>query len=1328
MNRTKLFIFLLVCSLFNAFAQQKVAKNTINNGFLANQLPEVTSNIQNSTLNDSVFLKLQLKNAHYDFRKNNLPYYIVSKNTNYKQNANPTLIIKKTLLVGEPNLTVIKKYLQTFLTSNFELVAENSLSNNENLNHYKLIPFRLNSQNQIEELIDYEINWTITNSNNRTLSSASSFSNNSVLASGTWYKIGLTKTGVYKIDKDFLKSMGIDVSTLNPKNIRIYGNGGKMTPERNGDFRYDDLQENAIQVVGETDGVFDNGDYILFYATGSTNWNKTNSSQGVKFKHEKNLYTDSSFYFMTTDLGLGERITTSNSLPNTPNVTTNSYDFYAFHEEDNLNFIKSGRELFGEYFDVNPTYIFSWADGDFVTNDTISCAVRLAGRSLGNVNFLTSGNGINLSTVTNGFNINDYLGKYTDIQFSSTKVLNTNPNGINISITKQTNDAVGWLDYLIVNARRNIVINTKQFQFRDTRISGLGNICNYSISNPQNASVFIWNVSDPIHPYNQSFVTSGSTLSFTANADSLNEYAIAMSSDYYKPQFVGKVANQNLHAIQQADYVIIAHPLFMQHAQRLANLHQQQEGFTYAIASTDLIYNEFGSGKPEASAIRDFVRMLYSRNIASGKQVRYLALLGDGSYYNRNRSLSNNTNLIPTYQSFESNQLLYSTSSDDFYGLMDPNEGYDALAEQGVGGVMDIGVGRLIGHSTTEMNAIINKIENYYKKETNFSISDANPSNCNQTSESVLGDWRNWLVFAADDEDNSLHTSDADELAEIVRATNQNYNIDKIYLDSYQQYSTPGGQRYPGATEDFNRRINKGALIFNYTGHGGEVGLTSERFVDIDGVNSWNNFNHLTLFVTATCEFSRFDDPNRTSAGELCLLNPQGGAIALFTTCRLAFSNTNKILNSVLFNNMFKKLPNGKEPCLGDIVRQTKATLTEGIAYANFHLLGDPALKLAYPSLNVSTTKINGKPVVPAKQDSLSNYTTIRIDTLSALAKITISGSILNGRGLKQDNFNGIVYPTVFDKQQNVTCLLNDNASSMSSTTLIPFQFNLQKNILYRGKTQVTNGDFSFTFIVPKDISFSPGIGRISYYATNGLTDAAGSYSQVVVGGTSQNVIIDNDGPQVSLFLNDKNFVNGGTTNEKPILYANLTDSSGINTVGTGIGHDINVILDQNTSKPIILNDFYEANLNSYQSGKVRYPFDELSEGNHRLTFKVWDIQNNSNTVYSDFVVAKSAELALSHVLNYPNPFSSHTTFFFEHNQACNPLKVNVQIYTISGKIVKTLQRSISCEGFRPEGIDWDGKDDYGDKLARGVYIYKIAVLTNDNKKADKIEKLVILN
>ena len=567
-----------------------------------------------------------------------------------------------------------------------------------------------------------------------------------------------------------------------------------------------------------------------------------------------------------------------------------------------------------------------------------------------------------------------------------------------------------------------------------------------------------------------------------------------------------------------------------------------------------------------------------------------------------------------------------------------------------------------------------------------------------------------------DDEDQSTHTTQADQLSNIIQTGYPNYSIDKIYLDAYQQFSTPGGQRYPDAAEDLLRRFKKGALVFNYTGHGGEVGITSERILDVPTINALDNFNKLPLFVTATCEFSRYDDPDRTSAGELCLINPKGGSIALLTTCRLAFSSTNFVLNTKLFGYMFKKLPNGKMPALGDIIQETKASLTQSVYFANFHLLGDPALPLAYPQYKVVTSKINNNTV-----------TATSVDTLGALAKITVTGFVADTLGNKISNFNGIVYPTVFDKEESKTCLLNDG-DSYYNVVGNPFTFTMQKNILYHGKSQVINGDFSFTFIVPKDISFAIGPGKISYYATNGLTDASGYTKNVKVGGGSKNPVIDNDGPQLSMYLNDKGFVNGGTTNEKPILYANLTDSSGINTVGSSIGHDITVILDQNTSKPTILNDYYEANLNSYQSGKVRYPFEELSEGTHKLTFKAWDIQNNSGTTSTDFVVAHSAELALKHVLNYPNPFTSNTKFFLEHNQACNPLKITIQIYTISGKIVKTIQKNVTCEGFRPEGIDWDGKDEYGDKLGRGVYIYKLAIINTDNQKAEKTEKLVILN
>ncbi|MDI1354819.1 MAG: type IX secretion system sortase PorU [bacterium] len=1278
------------------------------------------SAITRSNLTDTAFIHLEVANASYDYQKNNLPYYLVYKITNYNESAIPSLIIKSTSLVSEPHASAIRKYLKHQLSGKFELLPISSIAKRKNLNQCQLVPFRINNMDEIEELLDYDLTWQIVN--NPVSRGPSDFVTSSVLATGTWYKIAVAQQGVYKLTKSYLNSIGVPTKDLDPRNFRIYGNGGKMLPEQNKDVRIDDLQENAIKVVGEDDGVFDSNDYVLFFALGPTEWVKTGSSSGLKYAAVKNLYSDSSYYFINTDLGRGKRINTMSTLSGGSNVTATSYDYYNYHEENTTNFGKSGRDFFGEYFDITTSYRFSWDDGDFVVNDTLISQTNLVAAYKENTTFLVSGNGFNYNVLTgpvSGQLYSDYAapGSITN------SVLNTASNEIALTVSKLTPKSLGWMDKLTVNARRNLNINGKQFLFRDTRTAKPGNICTFSITTPLNTQAILWNVTNPFNPIEQQFNAGSNSMNFAVATDQLLEFCVVPSNDFYVPGFAGKISNQNLHGFEQADYVIVTHPLFVKEAERLARFHQQKENLTYVIATTEQIYNEFSSGRQDICAIRDFIRMLYSRNLDNGKEVKYALLMGDGSYNNKNRSLVNNSNLIPTYQSYNTLSSTNSIATDDFYALMDPNEGY--YAEQT--GKIDIGIGRFTCRSVSEVKAVIAKIENYYAKDPGFQANATNPENCNNLNESPMGDWRNWLVFLGDDEDAAEHMQQADSLTGVVKSIDPSYNLDKIFLDAYQRFSTPGGGRYPDASTDFQKRIKKGALIFNYTGHGGEVGLTAERMVDIDIINNLDNFNKLPLFITATCEFSRYDDPSRTSAGELCLLNPKGGAVALFTTCRLAYSTFNFSLNIVTLEKLFNKLPDGSRPTLGDAIQMTKSDPRVTIAYiTNFHLLGDPAMRLAYPENKIITSKINSVPV-----------TSTSMDTLGALAKITIGGYVADNAGNKLSNFNGIVYPTVFDKEQLVSCLINTDPSAINyysirqypdSSILRPYQFKLQKNILYRGKTLVTNGDFSFSFIVPKDVSFAPGPGKISYYATNGSTDANGYYKKLIVGGASKNVLVDTEGPKVTLFLNDKNFVNGGITNEKPVLYADLTDSSGINTLGTGIGHDISVIMDENTTKPTILNDYYEASLNSYQSGRVRYPYANLSEGEHRLSFKVWDIQNNSNTVYSDFIVAPSAELALQHVLNYPNPFTTRTKFFFEHNQACNPLKVTIQIYTVSGKLVKTIQTDVTCEGYRPAGVDWDGRDDFGDKLARGVYVYKLAILDVENKKAEKIEKLVILN
>lgn len=1305
------FVFLLFIFVLRAQGPE----NTDNN---------LVSGIIRSSLSDTILFHLELKNAGFDAKRNNLPVFNIQKTTEYNENAIPSLNIKRVSLVSEPHAAVIRKFFAQFLQSDFSLTALNSLVKNKNNNNYLLVPFRVNSANQIEELLDYSVNWKIGARPQMAGRGPASFKNTSVLASGNWYKIAVTQTGLYRINRAFLNELGIDSRKIDPRTLQIFGNGGKMLPELNASPRTDDLQENAIKVVGEEDGSFDVNDYVLFYAEGPDEWRYNNVSNGLKYQVTKNLYADTSFYFVTVGQARGKRTSQAPSTSGTANQTTSTYDYYNYHEQDIVNFGKSGRQFFGEFFDLTSSYNFKWDDGNFVINDTLHTEVKLVASYTKPTEFQVTGNGQNFKVITSpvsGSLYSDYAGEGRN----RAKVLNTNDVVLAFNITKLTDKSVGWLDKITVNARRNLALGARQFSFRDSRVVGNGNICQYNVSIPLNAAPVIWDVTDPSSCLEQTYNATPSSLAFSASSAQLREYCISLPSEIMTPVFAGRVTNQNIHSIQQADYIIVTHPLFINEAKRLGEFHLKTDGYSYCIATVEQIYNEFSSGRQDVTAIRDFIRMLYLRNKDGNRPVKYALMLGDGSYINKSRNLINNSNYVPTYQSNNSLSSTISLATDDFYGMMDDNEGFSAEDT----GDPDIGIGRFTCRTVSEVRAVLDKIEHYYTSDENFQSFASDPANCNTLNESTLGDWRNWLVFLGDDQDNAEHMRQADGLTAVVAKIDTNYNFDKIYLDAYQRFSTPGGPRYPDASSDFIRRMKKGALIFNYTGHGGEVGLTAERMIDIDIINSLDNFNKLPLYITATCEFSRYDDPSRTSAGELCLLNSKGAAIALFTTCRLAFSGPNYDLNKITLEKLFTPLPDGTMPTLGEAIQATKSdsrikSMTQ--YYTNFHLLGDPALRLAYPKERVQTTQING--------NSVNGNT---VDTLRALEKVTIKGFVSDKKGNKLNNFNGLVYPTVFDKEQTVVSLLNTVESAINyyaveqgadAGPFKPYQFNLQKNILYRGKVSVVNGEFSYSFMVPKDISFKVGPGKISYYATNGKIDAHGYFKKVVVGGGARNVIADNEGPKVELYLNDKNFINGGITNEKPVLYADLIDSSGINTLGSSIGHDISVILDENSSKPIVLNDYYEASLNSYQSGRVRYPYTDLSEGQHRLTFKVWDIQNNSSQIYTDFIVAKSSELALKHVLNYPNPFTTKTKFYFEHNQACNPLKVNIQVYTISGKLVKTIQQTVLCEGFRPEGIDWDGKDDFGDKLARGVYVYKVSILDVQNKKAEKIEKLVILN
>lgn len=1254
---------------------------------------------------------LYFEGAVYD-AANNLPVYVYKGVTENNASQIKAFIVNPVYAPFEANELLKIEGLDK-ISSEIEVSASVSYERKKKVSVVSFIPVRKNaSSGQFEKLLSFDLQVVATDFKSFQPKSTSSTVSNSVLASGNWYKVAVNADGIYKLTYEQLQELGMNVESLDPRNIRVYGNGGGMLPKANADFRHDDLQENAVVVVGESDGDFTSGDYVLFYGQSPHRW--TYNSSAAKFEHILNDYSDNTYYFITADLGAGKRVNPLASSDQPASHNVNTFNDYAFHESDEKNIIKSGRQWYGEYFDIQNSYDFSFSFPNIDASTPANIKVSGAGQCACGSGASTSFN----VKVNNGSPLNipfqNVTGVYTNAQASdATANVDFTPTSSTLNVTVSYNKggfstAVAWLNYIELNVRRNLSMSGGQTIFRDANSIGTGNVAEFSLGNSSSA-VTIWDVTDPINIRKQEAALSGSNHIFRASAEVLHEYVAFDGSSYLTPVSAGYVANQDLHALPQVDMVIVAYPEYLSEAERLANFHRNNvvSPLTVAIVTPQQVYNEFASGAQDVAAIRDMMRMLYDRAANDDELPKYLLLFGDGSYDNRDR-LDNNTNRIVTYQSAQSLSPTSSYVSDDFFGFLDSNEGVWAEGCDSCNPhFLDIGIGRLPVQTLQEATNVVTKILDY----EGIATVETNPSLCTAQTVSISSpDWKNWICFIGDDEDNNQHFQQADALAKGLDTTQNNYNLDKIYFDAFVEESTPGGQRYPSVKDAINNRVLKGALVINYTGHGGEVGWAHERVLEVSDINSWTNIENLPAFVTATCEFSRFDDPGRTSAGELVLLNPNGGGIGLFTTTRLVFSAPNFTLNKNFYKHLFP-VDGEPIPTMGEVMRKTVNEGSNGVIQnsRNFSLLGDPAQRLAYPVNNVITTSVNGNPVGGAA------------DTLKALGLVTVTGEIHDRNGDKMTGFNGLIYPTVFDKAATVSTLANDPASNVDN-------FKLQKNILYKGKASVTNGDFTFTFIVPKDISYNYGYGRISYYAYDGFTDANGNYENVIIGGSANNVANDASGPQVNLYLNDDKFAFGGVTNENPLLYAVVNDPSGINTVGNGIGHDIAAVLDENTNKTIVLNEYYQADLNSYQSGTIRYPFAELSEGRHTLKMKVWDVYNNSSDAYTEFVVSQSAELALSHVLNYPNPFTTNTQFMFEHNRPCADLDVNIQVFTVSGKVVKTINEQVNCDGFRAEGITWNGRDDFDQKIGKGVYVYKIKVRTPEGYTAQAFEKLVILN
>ncbi|WP_035559251.1 type IX secretion system sortase PorU [Hymenobacter sp. IS2118] len=1227
--------------------------------------------------------------------------------------------------------------------------------------HLNLRPVRRNPQTgQPERLVSFDYRYTpgASAAPARRPTASRRYATSSVLATGDWYKMGVSESGIYKLDRTALQSiMGVSsLQGINPNNLHVYGNAMGILPQANAAPRPDDLVENNVLFVGNGDATFDENEYVLFYSPGAHTW----EAEGASFRHRNNIYTDTTFYFVTVNGTAGRRVPTAAALTASgATPTTNTFAYRTFYEHDLANLMHtsgpggSGRNWVGEGFSVNAQKDFPFRESpfnnipDLVPNTPVRVTASVVARSNTPSAFQLTLNGAVMGSQLLEARPTYEFGAIATVSTETKQLPLASPGTeLRVGLTYNSNDpsSAGYLDYLEITAQRQLRLSGDQLEFRS-----LANIApqatnQFELANATGAVV--WDVTNPRRPAAMPLTAAGGTARFVASSDTLREYvAFQPGGAFTRPRAFGKVANQNLHALNSSsgaliDLVIVTYAPFKGEAQRLANHRTSHDNLRVAVVTTAEVYNEYGSGGQDVSAIRDLMKQLYDRAPA-GKQMQLL-LFGDASFDYKSDPFNNkdfeptwwrdrtpfkndpdfdafNQNYVPTYESRESLAPFYggaygqaSYSSDDFYALLDDNEGEWDEMRPGTE-LLDIGVGRLPIRtpkgdrmSTAQARQVVDKIISY----------DAT---------TAYGKWRNRVTLVSDDGNGDLFVGQGSELISRVIETNHpEYNVHKVYLDLYPQLAVSAGQRSPEANRAIDQSIEQGSLIVNYLGHGGPKGWTDEQVVTNASVLALRNANNLTFFTTGTCDFSTYDNPDFTSAGEESLTdNPTGGAVGLFTTTRVVDAGQNASLNQAYFNRVLRPY-NGAMPNIGTVIMLSKNDFP-GVGQPgvinnrNYVLLADPSMTLAYPKQTVVVDS-----VMQVTKDS-----TEPADTLRALARVQVHGRVLNN-GVANQAFTGRAQVTIYDKPTTVMTLGNEVANSPADA---PRPVVIQENVIYAGQAEVRNGAFNLTFVVPKDINYNLGIGKISLYAFDGTNrvDAHG-YQMKPVGGSASNVEPDSIPPVISLFMDSESFAFGGLTGQNTTLLATLTDDNGINATGAGIGHDITAVLDNDPNKLVVLNDSYVSSVGDFRSGKVNNPFKDLTPGPHSLRLKAWDTYNNSAERTIEFIVANDEKLALTHVLNYPNPFANSTTFFFEHNQAGGQpdnLEVQVQIFTVAGHLVRTLTATVPSTEAQQRSITWNGRDEYNDQLARGVYVYRLSVRSPQNgSTASKYEKLVILN
>ena len=1108
----------------------------------------------------------------------------------------------------------------------------------------------------------------LTGQNIFSINLTSSPNANSVLATGRWVKAQTNQPGIHKITFTALKSMGFQ----SPQKVKVFGFPPGQLPQMNITPSPDDLIQCRTWQTKDKQ----QNDCFLIYIPGCVIWEYDPLSKS--FIHNINQFAKGqSVLYLTEDIGAGQSVPLATSNPGNPSVIVNEYDDFTFFEEQEFNLLETGSRWFSTLITPNALFIRTFKFQDHINNEPININIVAAARC----DFPSS---LNLSVNNTSAGIMNFVpysnfaeADYADLRESNfSKTIDGDDLSLSLKYNATTN-GMCWIDYIRVQTRRKLNMEGGQFQFCDSRSVGPGNIVEFRISNAGNG-LKIWDITTPLKPEEMQSAILANILSFKVATDSLRRFiSFDPLSDFPGIEKVEEVNNQNLHGLSTPEMLIITSPEFKSEADRLASFHRQNSGMEVAVIDVSQIFNEFSGGIADVSSIRNFIRTLYRKSLNSNaSKLKYLLLFGKGTYDNVHPVTTENPCFIPTWQTESSINPGTSFVSDDYFGLLGEDEG-------GERGIVDIGIGRIPCTNMAEAKAAVDKMLHY-------------------NASSTMGEWRNLVCFIGDDEDNNVHVADSEYLANFVNLNYPSFFIDKIYLDAFKEETTPE-KRYPGVNKALNNRVKDGALIINYIGHANEEGLAHEKILTISDIDNWNNIDKLPVFVTATCEFSRWDMKSKKSAGEHLLFNKVGGAVALFSTTRLVYSSSNFEINKSFFKYVFEADKDDNNLRMGDIIRLAKFETGGNANSYKFALLGDPALQVSYPKYKVKTLEIN---------DMMADQLT---DTIKPLSMVSVWGEIQNIKGEKINGYNGILYPTVFDKP-TLSSTLGNNGQA-------PFKYSLQNSILFRGNVSVKGGEFSYSFTIPKEINYQIGNGMIRYYSKDANDDANGSFTTLKLGGSPNSNTLDVTGPSISLFLDDENFISGAKVSKTPLLIAYLGDESGINIAGSGVGHDITVTIDNKTDKMIVLNDYFQSEQDSYRKGKVLFQLSDMVDGEHTMEFKAWDLANNSTEKEITFTV--SSGLDIIKLTSFPNPASEFTDIIAQHNRFGEKMTVGIEIFNQLGVIVDIIKTESVSTGFSTQPIRWNpGLNN--DRPAPGVYYYRVRLTAPDGSDDVKTGQLIL--